>query len=123
MASAGAPTPPPGATDVAPVAFLIWLRAEWDRILGFSLVVLGAVVVFVGYAGVSGTPFVADQLSYLMSGGIVGLFLLGTGATFILLADLHDEWRKLDRVEMQLRGTTGLAHSTLSHPGSIPPDE
>ncbi len=105
------------------MAFLIWLRAEWDRFLGFSLVVLGAVVVFSGYAGVSGTPFVADQLSYLMSGGIVGLFLLGTGATFILLADLHDEWRKLDRVEMQLRGSSGLAHSTLSDPGSIRPDE
>jgi hypothetical protein len=91
------------------MAFLIWLRAEWDRILGFSLVVLGAVMVFAGYQGVSGSPFVADQLSYLMSGGIIGLFLLGTGATFILLADLHDEWRKLDRVEMQLRRAAGSA--------------
>ena len=71
----------------------------------------------------SGTPFVADQLSYLMSGGILGLFLLGTGDTFILLADLHDEWRKLDRVEMQLRGSSGLAHPTLSESGSIRPDE
>lgn len=91
------------------MAFLIWLRAEWDRIFGFSLVVLGAVMVFAGYQGVSGSPFVADQLSYLMSGGIIGLFLLGTGATFILLADLHDEWRKLDRVETQLRRAAGSA--------------
>ncbi|MGH9038557.1 MAG: hypothetical protein ACRD0O_22595 [Acidimicrobiia bacterium] len=105
------------------MAFLIWLRAEWDRVLGFALVVLGAVVVFVGYEGVSGSPFVVDQLSYLMSGGIVGLFLLGTGATLILLADLHDEWRKLDRVETQLWRSAGLADSTLSHPGSARPDE
>jgi hypothetical protein len=89
------------------VAFLIWVRAEWDRILGFSLAGVGAVIVFAGYQGVSGTTFVADQLSYLMSGGIIGLFLLGTGATFILLADLHDEWRKLDRIETQLREAAG----------------
>jgi hypothetical protein len=42
-----------------------------------------------------------------MTGGVIGLFLLGTGATFILLADLHDEWRKLDRIEMQLRRAAG----------------
>jgi hypothetical protein len=85
------------------VALLVWLREEWDRILGFTLMALGGLLILIGYQGASGSPFVVDQLSYLMSGGINGLFLLGTGATFLLLADLHDEWRKLDRVEARLR--------------------
>ncbi|MGH8992132.1 MAG: hypothetical protein ACRDZ7_11530, partial [Acidimicrobiia bacterium] len=81
------------------MASLIWLREEWDRVLGFGIAALGGIVILLGYQGASGSLFVADQLSYLMTGGVGGLFLLGTGATFIILADLHDEWRKLDRLE------------------------
>jgi hypothetical protein len=83
---------------------LTWLRAEWDRVLGFSLIALGAVLLVLGYLGVSGSPYVAEQLSYIVSGGLGGLFLLGAGATLLILADLHDEWRKLDRVEAMLSG-------------------
>jgi hypothetical protein len=83
---------------------MTWLRAEWDRVLGFSLIALGAVLLVLGYLGVSGSPYVAEQLSYIVSGGLGGLFLLGAGATLLILADLHDEWRKLDRVEAMLSG-------------------
>jgi hypothetical protein len=79
-----------------------WLRAEWDRVAGFSLIALGALLLVLGYAGVSGSPYVAEALSYIMSGGIGGLFLLGAGATLLISADIHDEWRKLDRVENAL---------------------
>jgi hypothetical protein len=81
-----------------------WLRAEWDRVLGFTLIALGAVLLVLGYLGVSDSPYVAEQLSYIVSGGLGGLFLLGAGATLLILADLHDEWRKLDRVEAMLSG-------------------
>ncbi len=87
-----------------------WLREEWDRILGFTLMALGGLLILIGHPDASGSPFVVDQLWSLRSGGINGLFVLGTGATFLLLADLHDEWRKLDRVEARLR------------PGADPPD-
>src|SRR5438105_2784682 len=40
-----------------------------------------------------------DQMSYLMSGGVLGLFLLGLGATLWLSADLRDEWRKMDHLQ------------------------
>lgn len=81
-----------------------WLRAEWDRVAGFGLVALGAVFVLLGYLGVRGTPFVAEQMAYIASGGIGGLFCLGFGVGLLLTADLHDEWRKLDRLEAELRG-------------------
>jgi hypothetical protein len=83
---------------------MTWLRAEWDRVLGFTLIALGAVLLVLGYLGVSDSPYVAEQLSYIVSGGLGGLFLLGAGATLLILADLHDEWRKLDRVEAMLSG-------------------
>jgi hypothetical protein len=83
---------------------MTWLRAEWDRVLGFTLIGLGAVLLVLGYVGVSSSPYVAEQLSYIVSGGLGGLFLLGAGATLLILADLHDEWRKLDRVEAMLAG-------------------
>ncbi|HZQ77997.1 MAG TPA: hypothetical protein VFE55_11745 [Acidimicrobiia bacterium] len=83
---------------------MTWLRAEWDRVLGFGLIALGAVLLVLGYLGVSNSPYVAEQLSYITSGGLGGLFLLGAGATLLILADLHDEWRKLDRVEAMLSG-------------------
>ncbi len=78
---------------------MTWLRAEWDRVLGFTLIGLGAILLVLGYLGVSDSPYVAELLSYIASGGLGGLFLLGAGATLLILADLHDEWRKLDRIE------------------------
>jgi hypothetical protein len=83
---------------------MTWLRAEWDRVAGFSLIGVGALLLVVGYHGVSRSPYVAEQLSYIASGGLGGLFCLGFGATLLISADLHDEWRKLDRLEAAVRG-------------------
>jgi hypothetical protein len=73
-----------------------WVRAQWDRIGGMGLLALGAVLVVSGSIGVSGTSDGTEQLSYLVSGGLGGLFCLGAGATLIVSAHLEDEWRKLD---------------------------
>jgi hypothetical protein len=68
-----------------------WLRLQWDRAL------------IIGWVGVSSTAYSAEQLPYIISGGIGGIFLLGVGATLWLSADLRDEWRKLDRIEEALQ--------------------
>jgi hypothetical protein len=102
---------------------MTWLRAEWDRVLGFTLIALGAVLLVLGYLGVSDSPYVAEQLSYIVSGGLGGLFLLGAGATLLILADLHDEWRKLDRVEAMLSGEIPFPNRTATNgsgPSSTP---
>lgn len=98
---------------------MTWLRAEWDRVLGFTLIAIGAVLLVLGYIGVSHSPYVAEQLAYIVSGGLGGLFLLGSGATLLILADLHDEWRKLDRVEAMLSGEIPFP-SRLQTNGSSP---
>jgi hypothetical protein len=80
-----------------------WLRLQWDRALAWAIVALGAIALIAGWVGVSGSPYAASQLPYIISGGIGGIFLLGVGATLWLSADLRDEWRKLDCIEDALR--------------------
>jgi len=80
-----------------------WLRAEWDRVAGFGLVGLGALLLVLGYDGVSRSPYVAQQLAYIVSGGLGGIFCLGFGSVLLVGADLHDDWRRLDRIEAAIR--------------------
>ncbi len=80
-----------------------WLRLQWDRALAWVLVAAGAIALIAGWVGVSSTAYSAEQLPYIISGGIGGIFLLGVGATLWLSADLRDEWRKLDRIEEALQ--------------------
>jgi hypothetical protein len=75
------------------------LRAERDRAAGAVLVALGALALLIAYLGVRNSPYIVDEMSYVVSGGLGGLFLLGTGATVLISAGLRDEWRKLDRLE------------------------
>lgn len=85
------------------------LRNQWDRAAAWALVLLGGLAVVLGWVGVSGQGLTAQQVPYIVSGGIGGLFLLGLGATSWLSADLRDEWRKLDelaRLEREPAGTS-----------------
>jgi len=72
---------------------------QWDRVGGLALVLVGLGVLIAGCAGVSAATETVDQMSYLISGGVLGLFLLGLGATLWLSADLRDEWRKMDHLQ------------------------
>jgi hypothetical protein len=82
---------------------LNWIRNQWDRSVGLAGFIAGAIVLMLGYWGVSGTRDSAEQVAYVVSGGIAGLFLLGLGATFWLSADLRDEWRKLHEISSDLK--------------------
>lgn len=83
------------------------LRQQWDRLAAVVAVAVGAVAVVLGWVGVSGHAYLANQLPYLISGGIGGLFLLGLGATLWISSDLRDEWQKLDRLERAIDATRG----------------
>jgi hypothetical protein len=102
------------------VDFRRWVRTEWDRILGFGLICLGAVFVVLAWFGVSDSPYLAQQLSFITSGGIGGLFLLGAGATLLHVADVHDEWRKLDRIERALLAGDPIPRYALGEAGEAP---
>ncbi len=75
------------------------LRAQWDRVAAIGCVLVGLISLLLGWIGVSDTEFLAEQMSYLASGGLFGIFALGVGVALWISADMRDEWRKLDRVE------------------------
>jgi hypothetical protein len=79
-----------------------FLRAEWDRVAGYAFILAGLVALVFGFVGVRTAADVVDEISYLVTGGIGAIFLLGVGATLLLSADLHDDFRKLHRVEEKL---------------------
>jgi hypothetical protein len=83
---------------------LIWLRAQWDRVAGTACIAAGAVLLVLTFQGVANSRFVADQIAQVTSGGLGALFLVAVGVMLRLQGDLHDEWRKLDRIEAALRG-------------------
>jgi hypothetical protein len=84
--------------------FVNWLKAQRDRVVAWLLIAIGGLCILGGWLGVTNTVQVYNQLTYLVSGAIVGLFFLGVGVALLLSADFHDEWRKLDRIEAVLRG-------------------
>jgi hypothetical protein len=82
-----------------------WCQVQWDRALAIALTILGAAALIIGWIGISGALVPSQQLPYIISGGIGSLFILGVAAALWISADLHDEWRKLDRLEEGLRST------------------
>jgi hypothetical protein len=76
-----------------------WLRSQWDRVGALTFVGVGLLVLLVGWVGISDEALPSAQIPYILSGGILGLMLVGIGATSWLSADLRDEWRKLDDLE------------------------
>jgi hypothetical protein len=71
------------------------LRTLGDRVLAWVLIAAGALALLLGYLGVKDTAYVVEQLPYIISGGLLGLFLLGLGTVLLLSADLRDQWRVL----------------------------
>jgi hypothetical protein len=66
---------------------------------GYVLLGVAAIVLVVTWVAVSGSRFISDQLSLIVSGGLGGLVLLEFGSMLIVTAGLSDEWRKLNRIE------------------------
>lgn len=93
---------------------MTWMRSQWDRLTAAAVLAAGVIALVLGWYGVAGTPYPAEQLPYIISAGIGGLFLLGISSALWLSADLHDEWRKLDRIEQAI-------HATENDPRQIEP--
>jgi hypothetical protein len=84
------------------MGFLTWLKVQWDRAAAVAFAALGLVCLLLGWLGASGTPHLAVQVPYFISGGLTGIFLAGLAAMMWLSADMRDEWRELRRLRVLL---------------------
>src|SRR5205085_2435780 len=70
------PSPGPFVGREVVMELFKWLRLQWDRVFGIAFVVIGAVALLTGWSKVSATPYPAEQIPYVVSAGLGGLFLL-----------------------------------------------
>jgi hypothetical protein len=85
------------------VGLLTWVRTQWDRAAALVVLAIGLLALLLGWIGVSGNANVGKALPYVVSGGLLGIFLMGVAATLWLSADLRDEWRELHGIRLALR--------------------
>ncbi|HVU73626.1 MAG TPA: hypothetical protein VHE83_11755 [Mycobacteriales bacterium] len=107
--------------------FMRWVKYQWDRVAALVLFIAGLLALLLGWVGASGSVYPAEQLPYMISGGILGIFFLGTAGILYVSADMRDEWRKLDGIEDALRRIappepTGAPVLADSAPADLPTD-
>ena len=94
---------------------------------GLLLVVAGFIALFLAWNGASGIDYVEGQLPYLISGGLVGVGLIGAGLTVVNVqarrADHAELINKLDELIEALpadeaTGPTPVRNTPLTAAGS-----
>jgi hypothetical protein len=81
------------------------LRAvDWRQTLGGLMLLAGFVLLCLGWLGVSGTDRTADELSYMLAGGLGGIALVATGLTFMIAHEHRADRRAIAHLEERLGG-------------------
>ena len=97
-------TEPPATRDhdddePDPKVLWSWVATSVRPWLGWILIGIGALLMLLGYFGVSREALPAKQIPYLVSGGIGGMFLAVLGAYFLGTQEMRNDSGRLDRVE------------------------
>jgi hypothetical protein len=82
-----------------PALFWRWVGKATRPVVGWILLAIAALFILFGWIGVSGTPVVAKQIPYVVSGGIFGVFLAVFGAYFLATEELRKDSGRLDKLE------------------------
>jgi hypothetical protein len=79
---------------------------RWLMIVGAALVIIGLPVIVLGWYGASRTPYVFEQLPYVISGGILGLALAVVGGLFYfaywITRQIQETRRQSDQTQQSL---------------------
>ena len=81
--------------------FQVRLKKGFGRLGGgFSLLLIGLGLLSILFAwnGASGEPYVAAQMPYLVSGGLLGIALVGIGCTMMMI-----QAARVDRARMEAK--------------------
>ena len=95
--------PEPDDDEPDPKALWEWVASAVRPWLGWILIGIGALLMLLGYLGVSREAVPAKQIPYLVSGGIGGMFLAVLGAYFLATQELRRDSGRLDRLEQMVQ--------------------
>jgi hypothetical protein len=104
---------------------LEFLASRGRVLLGWGAILASIVLLAVGWYGVSGTPLVARQLAYLVSGGIGGLLAGIVGVGLLVSGDVRRDRERLGRIEadlLELRELLLAQSQALKAPTAGAPD-
>ena len=92
------------------------------RVIGLTFIASGFVLIFFAWNGSASKNIIMAQFPYLISGGVAGLALIGTGSLLLLLATVRAERQimsdKFDEVTRLLaRNLAGLQFSGTNGSG------
>lgn len=93
------PLPPP-LPDRA--LFWRWVWSALRPVVGWLLALVGALALFLGWYGVSGTPLTAKQVPYVISGGLTGVALIVLAAAFLATEDIRRQLASVAGMERKL---------------------
>jgi hypothetical protein len=78
-------------------------NAERRRSVGAILTVMGVTFIVVGLVRVADSLTLAETIAYIVSAGIGGVVMLGSGIVFLTSAQVRGQWATIDRVQAELR--------------------
>lgn len=102
MATDHPDAPVPDDDEPDPKVLWSWVAKSVRPWLGWILIGVGALLMLLGYFGVSRESLPAKQIPYLVSGGIGGMFLAVLGAYFLGTQELRRDSGRLDRLEQMV---------------------
>lgn len=94
--------------DADPRELWRWVGAAVRPWLGWILIGAGALLMLLGYFGVSREAQPGKQIPYLVSGGVGGMFLAVLGAYFLGTQELRRDSGRLDRLEGMVEDLHGV---------------
>jgi hypothetical protein len=97
------PARPTDDQDADPRDLWQWVGAAVRPWLGWILVAAGALLMLIGWFGVSREAQPGKQIPYLVSGGIGGMFLAVLGAYFLGTQEMRRDSGRLDRLEQMVQ--------------------
>ncbi|HKN49766.1 MAG TPA: hypothetical protein VJ010_06020 [Actinomycetota bacterium] len=96
-------------------------RQRWHRVVAVVAMMVGSVAMLTGWLGISRATLTTEQIPYLASGGLGGLFALGVAATLWLSGDMHDEFDALQDIRNMMADAIEANPTGAAPSGSISP--
>ena len=87
---------------------------RWLLIVGGGMIVVGLPVILLGWYGASKTPYVFEQLPYLISGGLLGLALAVVGGLFYFAYWVTKQIQETRRQTEQTQDALGQIRDLLA---------